>query len=357
MGASANLNGQAVRSESVSFTIALDELKLWRRQTEKRDAGLPPEKRTCYFDSSIGVTGNLGLKEWVDSAFFPVSAGQLQAGIHPFGGGGGKSGAAAAPSSGGPKAKALVAPTKDQIAKQAAEWAVELAKLQKETKNSFDKIDVAVKNVESANSDLQGKLSTLNDSKYTPVLAPYLKKLYAQGEKYISEHQKARDNCTAYKTHLTEASALLAQLQAELAKSADVTVPMEIAYNSLSEAMDNIHANDYPKQAAACATALAQTAIQAAQSASALPAQIDPPIDSVAHSVNFVVTYGAGISPSWSLLQWKGPGSSQGSPLFGATGTRTHTLNIALAPRSGAPAIGNDALRLINNQVLRSIGQ
>jgi len=97
--------------------------------------------------------------------------------------------------------------------------------------------------------------------------------------------------------------------------------------------------------------------IQAAKNAAALPDHIDPPIDSVAHSVSFVVAYGAGISPSWTLLQWKGPGSSSGNnPFFGASGTRTHSLTIALAPRSGGPAIGTDALRLINNQVIRSLG-
>ncbi len=125
LSASANLNGQAERSESVSFTIALDELKLWRKQLDKMEANLPPEKKTCYFGGETGVTGNLGLKEWVDSAFYPVSEGQLQAGIHPFGSAG-RSGGAQGPSSAGPKAKAEVALTRDQVAKQAALWAKEL---------------------------------------------------------------------------------------------------------------------------------------------------------------------------------------------------------------------------------------
>jgi hypothetical protein len=361
LSASANLNGQAVRSESVSFTVALDELKLWRRQIDKMEAKLPPEKRTCYFDGGTGVTGNLGLKEWVDSAFFPVEAGQLQAGVHPSGGGGGKSGGAAGPSSGGPKAKALEVPSRDKISKQAAEWATELTKLQEQTKVSFDKIDTAIKNMATADADLGNKLKVLNDGKFNPVLAPYLKKAYGESqafEKYLKGHKSYEDNCSAYKANLDSAARMLTHLQAELTKpGSDVPVPLEIAYNNLSEAMDGIHANDYPKQSATCASALTQAADQAAKNAGALPNQIDPPIDSVAHSLNFVVGYGAGISPSWSLLQWKGPGGSGNTPFFSASGTRTHTLNIALAPRSGGPAIGTDALRLINNQVIRSIGQ
>ena len=78
----ANLSGQAVRTETVSFTIGLDELQAWRKALNKKEASLPPEKRTCNFAPSMGVTGNLGLKEWVDSAFYPVTAEELSAGIH-----------------------------------------------------------------------------------------------------------------------------------------------------------------------------------------------------------------------------------------------------------------------------------
>jgi hypothetical protein len=157
LSVSANLNGQAVRSETVSFTIALDELKLWRKQIEKMEAKLPPEKKTCFFDSATGVTGNLGLKEWVDSAFFPVEAGQLQAGVHPYGGGG-KSAGAQGPSGAGQKTKGEFILTRDKIEKQAAEWAKELGQLQEQTKVSFDKIDAAVKNMAAADADLENKL-------------------------------------------------------------------------------------------------------------------------------------------------------------------------------------------------------
>jgi hypothetical protein len=360
LGLSANLSGQATRSETVSFTIALDELKLWRRQLNKAEANLPPEQKTCYFNGETGVRGNLGLREWVDSAFFPVTAGQLQAGVHPYGGGGGKSAGVAGPSKAGGKAKAAESLTRDKIAQQAAEWAQELSLLQEKTKASFAKIDAAIQGMAAADADLQNKLKVLNDGKFNPVLAPYLKTAYAKStsfENYLKQHKDDEDKCTAYKTNLGNAVTSLGRLQAELNKpGSDVTVPMEIAYSALSNEMDGIHANDYPAQSAKCATALTQAADRAAKNAAALPNQIDPPIDSVAHSISFVVAYGAGISPSWSLLQWKGPGGSSNNSLLSASANRTHTLNIALAPRSGGPAIGTDALRLINNQVIRSLG-
>ena len=327
------------------------------------EANLPPEKRTCYFDGATGVTGNLGLKEWVNSAFFPVEAGQLQAGIHPYGGGGGKSAGAAGPSSGGGRAKAAEVLSRDQIAKQAATWAQELSQLQLKTKASFAKIDAAIQGLATADADLQNKLKTLSDSKYDAVLAPYLKTAYGKSKSfddYIKSHKDDEDKCAQYKVNLGHAVTLLGQLQAELNKpGGEVTVPMEIAYSALRDEMNGIHANDYPAQSAKCATALAHAADRAAKNAAALPSQIDPPIDSVAHSISFVVAYGAGISPSWSLLQWKGPGGRANNSLFGATGNRTHTLNLALAPRSGGPAIGTDALRVDQqpgHQVPRELG-
>ena len=70
----ANLSGQAVRTEALSFTIALDELKMWRRHQDEIESekDFPDDRRTCNFGRRIGVTGNLGLQEWVDSALYPA---------------------------------------------------------------------------------------------------------------------------------------------------------------------------------------------------------------------------------------------------------------------------------------------
>jgi hypothetical protein len=73
----------------------------------------------------------------------------------------------------------------------------------------------------------------------------------------------------------------------------------------------------------------------------------NPPIDGLLHSVQFVVTYGAGITPNWSLLMWKGPGVTV--PGASVSGVRTNILNIALGPTS-------EQNRLIQNQVVSSIG-
>jgi hypothetical protein len=76
----------------------------------------------------------------------------------------------------------------------------------------------------------------------------------------------------------------------------------------------------------------------------------DPPIDSILHSIQFVVAYGGSITPSWSLINWKGPGLN--APAASAQGVRTNILNLALGPRNGATKSTPEQARLINNAIL-----
>jgi hypothetical protein len=55
---------------------------------------------------------------------------------------------------------------------------------------------------------------------------------------------------------------------------------------------------------------------------------IDPPIQTIGQSVQFILVYGGNVTPTWTFVRFKGPNS----PLFSATGTRTHTLSLTLGP-------------------------
>jgi hypothetical protein len=72
---------------------------------------------------------------------------------------------------------------------------------------------------------------------------------------------------------------------------------------------------------------------------SLLALQLDPPLDAVGHQVQFIIVFNASISPSWTLLHFKGPSPGTGSGAS-ATGTLTHTLNIAMGPPS-SPDVAN----------------
>ena len=72
---------------------------------------------------------------------------------------------------------------------------------------------------------------------------------------------------------------------------------------------------------------------------SLLGLQLDPPLDAIGHQVQFIIVFNASVSPSWTLLHFKGPTPGSGSGAS-ATGTLTHTLNIAMGPPS-SPDVAN----------------
>jgi hypothetical protein len=71
---------------------------------------------------------------------------------------------------------------------------------------------------------------------------------------------------------------------------------------------------------------------------------VDPPIDTISHQVQFIIVWNANASPSWTLVNFKGPSPSSGA-LFSAMKTNTHTLNIVIGPPS-SPDTTNALLAL-----------
>jgi hypothetical protein len=70
-GAGLGATTAAVRTDSLSFSLSLVELR-YKRQDQR-----------CAFTAGLGLDGDLGLKEWVASALDPVDRGVLTVGYHP----------------------------------------------------------------------------------------------------------------------------------------------------------------------------------------------------------------------------------------------------------------------------------
>jgi len=369
VSAGVSFSGQAIRTETVSFTIALDELKMWRQHQDQieADPNFPPEQRACNFGPASGVTGNLGLEEWVDSAFYPVEVGQLEAGIHSAAAG--KTASVSAPKQGAPGPKPAATLTVEDAKKNIQHWQSILTKLTAETKADSDAITSGKADVLKAQKSINTKIEDAK-SQYRYVLASYLKERYARVHYLIDRYSDDLKTCVAAQNDITDAQAKAAALKEALAKAND-KLPADQAsgfemesYDALEDLMErkidigivpgtppNVKKSQYALLMAKCAKIIEA----ATELPNTLPNQVDPPIDSLLHSVTFVVNYGASVTPSWTLLQWKGPG--QIPNLLSASGLRTHLLVISIAPRTGAPAIGPDAFRLIELQAIRSINQ
>jgi hypothetical protein len=78
----------------------------------------------------------------------------------------------------------------------------------------------------------------------------------------------------------------------------------------------------------------------------------DAPIDSLTHSVNFVIAVSGNATPNWTLVNFKGPGAN--GNLISGTYTVTHTLAIAMGAPGGQIASG-EQLRQLNNLVIQQL--
>ena len=329
-GAGATLNSQAVRTETLSFTLALDELKDWRRKQEliESDPSFPIENRVCNPEWRSGVLGSLGLQEWVDSAFFPVQAHALEAGIHP-------QPLSQKPGS-VPSNKTSPTPTPkggaqareeckiEEIRKYIDKWRSELNRIDRSIEAANAAVTAADKTITSSASSLNTKISTLRiqEPSYRYVLSENIKRRIGQIKNYQSimwnyvtnsaicvsrlkditsvSSPRAKDDEPGSSSTLANVRAALKNIdEAERALSKNDCPKAQLAYTKLlqNDDINTLLKTNDDKNALACAKLTQQDADNSVMLAAALPDQIDPPVDSILHSVNFVITYGANISP------------------------------------------------------------
>ena len=84
VGFGANYSGQVTRSETISFTVSLLELKDWKENRPMAIEGQEPsELYVCEPHGATDLQGGLDLKAWLDEALDPVERGYLAPGLHP----------------------------------------------------------------------------------------------------------------------------------------------------------------------------------------------------------------------------------------------------------------------------------
>jgi len=364
LGASANLSEQAVRTEVVSFSLSLKELKIWKEELDRLDnsRGIPLDKRICYPSGRPELTGNLGLREWVDSALYPVDVADLLAGNHPAPG-------AAQPK---PPPSGIPAPKPPTIGVAAGEAGPKLTR--EKIQSLFEEITAATDKAKEASSQLSSSVAKAQAAHSQVISA--VKSMHETWDVYAHVSTAEITNRIALAIGTLEKIARYADKDAKTATDAQkndqsyeqIILPNynDFAKNFPNETYDEkgIQKSNVNYQAEHDVVLKykpfidneqtnAKLAADHMQELQSLAAQVsvkpDPPEDSLLHSLQFVVAYGGNVSPSWTLIAWKGP--SFNGPLLGAQGIRTHILNIALGPR-GAPDATSEQARLIANQTI-----
>jgi hypothetical protein len=293
LSAGAGLTNNAIRNETMSFTLSIAEL---RNQKYRGN---------CDLSDGFDLYGNLGLKEWVESALTPVDRNMLTIGKHTA-----------------PGAKPATAPQfavdsklPDQI-HQAAVYADLFA-----TK--------AANAAKSAESDAEKYKKDTTDAA-PAVIRNDMQLVFNQVENALTAAKQAMvwaDKVTSLSGQLTDDD------KRRLTPDQQKTLAQDL--------------KDGPKAK--------QTASTAETAANAIWKGIpqDSPIDSIGHQVQFIVVASANATPSWTLVHFKGPGTSG---TFGSLmQTRTHTLNIALGAPSGAVNASQEQLRTLNNLQLDTL--
>jgi hypothetical protein len=283
LGAGASTTAQ--RSEIMSFTISLSELRKFKYRDQ------------CYLPESLHLYGNLGLNEWVHSALAPVKFGQLAVGWHPPPGG-----------------KSIPAPPPSE--KLKAEEGRALA------------CDVAL-------------VQPVQDARDAAIHYATMAQDYADK---AENHSKQRNVQATYDDASTVVEAVkqtnvAVKKATKAADKADKTCPDDPAVDKLLKRATK--AGDDAAAAKKVVDALLE----------ALPH--DPPVDSLSHSVQFIVALSANATPNWTLVRFKGPGATP--PLASATGSTTHTLTIAMgspAVAGAPPSASAEQIRQLNNQLI-----
>jgi hypothetical protein len=379
LAANANLAGQAVRAEVVSMSFSLKELDDWRRSSGS------DFRENCAAHYEAGMLGHLGLREWIDAALSPVLAGDLLAGKHPA------PGAAAKPSLPAtvappklPTGAAAAVPSASERARddfdklsdiEKATWVIKENELidgiQKALTTATDSVKSARSSVETAaNAYIRAEQNSRDimalNTKYLPISTSAVKNSLEKSRQtfdtYYRDVTKARegalkalcgDNSTFDEFHDNNDSCVMHENEDAGAEPAlEIVKGLLAAAKAAQQKHDlKLLTNDlYPKASSTARSSEQFAKIAEAQSsyaqklASMTPSTApDPPLDSVGHTVQFLVAFGAGISPSWTLIQWKGPGLN--GPSASVTINRTHLLQLAL----GKP---QEQSRIIQNQVI-----
>jgi hypothetical protein len=234
--------------------------------------------RGCDFAAGIDLQSELGLKEWISASLAPVEAGDLRVGYHKTP----KSGPGAA------TAKASITDAQKALGGVKLHQPENTGGVHCDIPSTIPKRGYGPPSSASLSSDLTivqcEIMNIFNDEVFD------FSKLDGGQVKYIAQT-------------ITDIQRVIAEL---LLMHTDA--------------------------AGRAAAALERTAIE-------LTTFVDPPIDTISHQVQFIITLNANATPSWTLVNFKGPGPSSGS-LFSLSKTKTHTLNIVLGSPSSADAQG-----------------
>jgi hypothetical protein len=386
LGLGAGATTTAARTEIVSFSMSVKEI---RKEFFNKDGSVNTNAALFYNDCQvyglvpIGLTGNLGLREWVDSAFGPVDTKVgplpgdtlLREGNHkpPKGpsGAGATTSTQKAQAAASQSFKSLLDNYKQKLDALRAAAAIS-TDLSQKLVLLFDRFQ-AIRLLTGVLEQTQAKsLSALRDQ----ILAgaeeigdlkeghdkDQITKIKGLFDKVAKDTEKWQDSRLDKSRWQPLLSAALRTAITDLEKLVTSEVGPALAQLQLiCDCEDTTESSDTTVRLLAdltkCLKTL-QTLIQA--DLPPTPAPKDPPIDAISHQVQFSIALTGSVNPTWTFVKFKGPSPATGS--FATAGdTNTNTLTIVMGePTSAATINSRSSLTLsaaLANQLIPPLQQ
>lgn len=392
-GVAGTFSGQATRTETLSFTVSLAELKRWGEARLARIARgeILTGADSCAPSAPTDLQASLDLKPWLDEVLKPVIAEELESGIHPDPGQA-KAGATASRSAApaGTRQSAFIETPKEtlkaneklgldlELATALAELGVEYDTSKYKTPDPKNKEPDCASTTASDGTVLGAQPPPPYPGGANPNSLPQQALTAAQSAQSTAQQASVMDNLEPKIVTEIQEAANAARDQAVQVRTAALYARQSVYEYCTSEGAsyliggtascrsdgklvaiqlspqycDAKEYRSYMAELRAKQLQPAQKIATAAQQNSQLATKLltpDPPVESIGQSLNFVVTLGINDSPNWILLRLKGP--ANGGSFGSLSGIRTHTLNIALgAPTQSGVA---EVSRVLANQAIR----
>jgi len=346
-GIGGGYTGQAVRSNILTFALSFEELRAWYSEEK------------CPSAAGSDLQGGLDLGRWMNEALAPVEHGDLRQGNHVA-----PTGVASAKAP--PKAGAvgsLAAVSIDQLLIAFSKFDHDLPKSHKAADvcsaifgpifpakgeaadPSFyvstvrDSVTQSISSAKQAEDSIEQAILSVTTSKTAMDAAVKVgTQLHQMRDvteaSFLAKVDDAVKNATLANHNailFTEWTLVFAQPAITVARNAKKIEFNKLSNGAAQEEKDSAYLASVSGKMAACSAKMATAeASKASQNSKAAKASPNPPVDTTSQSVDFVVTASANASPSWSLINLKGPGNA--GNLFSINGIRTHTLDIAIGP-------------------------
>ena len=303
LGLGGGVNTTAARTETLTFSLSVKEIEAEFRNPSHKSWAY----QNCQFDNGVGLRSDLKLKEWVVSALAPADTRRpyLTVGHH-------KSPRSSA-SSGTRKAGSKV---------QGGAGALSVRMLSLSAQEDRKQVSDALKAV----SDVMNKIRALRGGLPGDQLNREINQTIEMARAALRSI-KDDPSQKAVREHLRVAEITLTWV----GRFSTLSRRQDLPQGQITRLVDQL-ATDIDEISTFATTREIEEALRTLQEGKAelelVLANLDPPIDSISHQVQFVLSFNANVSPGWTLVRFRGPSPNSG--LVSGSHANTHTLTIVM---------------------------